>query len=232
MPRLLTVEDHEHEDAIRLRKLLPKAVRKALKLMGKTARTRKKRDRSNAGKSELYYELLSVAETMLVEQWPRVNEALIHTYLPHRLCEWHEENHAPVTAVKAATNRKRNQRFRKWQQANPSVHDPREQPNDIPRGLKPEYAKRRENLSPTERLRAIAPDGHPDAGERRRHPLHPGDARPRQAGDDRHLRPGQHPQAERDSRRHASCQAQEILIELRVGGRQRGDFNHKHASGV
>lgn len=42
----------------------------------------------------------------------------------------------------------------------------------------------------------------PDAGGRRRHPLHPGPVRLRKPGDDRDLHPGQHRQADRDPCRH------------------------------
>ena len=46
--------------------------------------------------------------------------------------------------------------------------------------------------------------GDADAGERRRHPLHPGDARPRRAIDHADLHPGQHPHAQADPHRHPS----------------------------
>ena len=43
-------------------------------------------------------------------------------------------------------------------------------------------------------------DGHPHAGERRRHPLHPGDPRPQRPGHHGDLHPGLDPQAERSPR--------------------------------
>jgi site-specific recombinase XerD len=49
-------------------------------------------------------------------------------------------------------------------------------------------------------------DGDADAGERRRHPLHPGDARARELEHDRDLHPGEHQEAQGNSYAHASGQ--------------------------
>ena len=60
-------------------------------------------------------------------------------------------------------------------------------------------------LGKTRRVPPVpAHDGHADAGERRGHPIHPGDARPRGVIHHANLHAGQHPQAERDSFAHAS----------------------------
>jgi integrase/recombinase XerD len=48
----------------------------------------------------------------------------------------------------------------------------------------------------------LGKNGDVDAGERGRHPVHPADARPRQAGDDADLHPGVDQEAEGDPHRH------------------------------
>jgi len=90
--------------------------------------------------TDLEQELFSQAYLMVCEQYP-INEGIIRLYMPRRLREWYLDNHQSLTKITAKANRKRKNRFDKWLKKNPAFHDPRERPNEIPRGLKPEYLK-------------------------------------------------------------------------------------------